>query len=218
MWLFEDNHLLILNKPADLLSQADSTGHPDVVSLAKQYIKKKYNKPGNVYIGLVHRLDRPTSGAMVLARTSKAARRLSQAFRERTVTKHYQVIVEGVLTGGGIMEDYVRKEAGRAYVTQIQQEGKYASLRWDTIRSNGIFTLVSVELLTGRAHQIRCQFSHRGVPILGDVRYGSCHPHGPSDGIALHCNHLSFKHPVKDQRVDVDAEFPDSWKKFIDRV
>lgn len=211
MWLHEDNHLLTLNKPPGLLSQADSTGNPDVVTLAKVYIKKKYNKPGNVYIGLVHRLDRPTSGAMVLARTSKAARRLSHAFRERSIKKKYIALVEGVLTGSGAMEDYLCKEADRAYVTRVKEQGKYASLRWTAIESNGEITRVSIELITGRAHQIRCQFSHRGFPVLGDVRYGASHGFDDNDGIALHCQSIHFTHPVKKIPVDVETTFPSSW-------
>lgn len=214
MWLFEDNHLLTLDKPAGLLSQSDSTGNPDVVTLAKEYIKHKYSKPGNVYIGLVHRLDRPTSGAMVLARTSKAARRLSQAFRERSVKKKYIALVEGDLTGSGVMEDYLHKEADRAYVMQEKEQGKYASLRWNAVESNGKVTLVSIELITGRAHQIRCQFSDRGFPVLGDIRYGA---HQGFDGrgrIALHCQSLRFSHPVKKTPIDVETSFPGPWTKF----
>jgi len=210
MWLFEDNHLLTLNKPAGLLSQADITGDPDLVTLARAYLKKKYSKPGNVYIGLVHRLDRPASGAMVLARTSKAARRLSQAFRDRRVTKEYIVVVEGLIEGSGVMEDYLHKEAGRARVVQDERSGKYSSLRWRALNSDGIFTSVGVELITGRAHQVRCQFSARGFPVLGDVRYGARHRF---DGrtIALHCCRLTFEHPVARVPLEVNAAFPESW-------
>ncbi|MXX97223.1 MAG: RluA family pseudouridine synthase [Rhodothermaceae bacterium] len=214
MWLFEDNHLLTLDKPAGLLSQADSTGDPDVVTLAKEYIKHKYSKPGNVYIGLVHRLDRPTSGAMVLARTSKAARRLSQAFRERSVKKKYIALVEGALTGSGVMEDYLRKEADRSYVVQVKDQGKYASLRWNAVESNGKVTLVSIELITGRAHQIRCQFSDRGFPVLGDIRYGAQQGFDGKDQIALHCQNLRFLHPVKKTSMDVETTLPSPWRKF----
>ena len=214
MWLFEDNHLLALNKPAGLLSQADSTGDPDVVTLAKEYIKHKYSKPGNVYIGLVHRLDRPTSGAMVLARTSKAARRLSQAFRERNVKKKYIALVEGALTGSGVMEDYLHKEADRAYVTQAKERGKYASLRWNVVKSNGDVTLVSIKLITGRAHQIRCQFSDRGFPVLGDIRYGAQKGFDGTGQIALHCQNLRFLHPVKKISMDIETTLPGPWRKF----
>lgn len=215
MWLFEDNHLLTLNKPPGLLSQADSSGSPDVVTLAKKYIKEKYRKPGNVYIGLVHRLDRPTSGAMVLARTSKAARRLSQTFRERNVNKTYNALVEGVLTGSGVMEDYLHKEADRAYVVPASEQGKYASLRWHAVESNGTHTRVSIELITGRAHQIRCQFSERGFPILGDIRYGACQNFAKSGQIALHCQNLHFLHPVRKTPMEVKAAFPGFWGKFV---
>ena len=210
MWLFEDNHLLTLNKPAGLLSQADITGDLDLVTLARGYLKKKYNKPGNVYIGLVHRLDRPASGAMVLARTSKAARRLSQAFRDRQIRKEYIVVVEGLIEGSGVMEDYLRKEAGRTHVVQDERSGKYASLRWRALNSDGNFSSVRVELITGRAHQIRGQFAARGFPVLGDVRYGA---RDRFDGrnIALHCSCLTFNHPVARVPVKVNAAFPESW-------
>ena len=214
MWLYEDNHLLALNKPAGLLSQADSTGSPDVITLAKSYIKDKYNKPGNVFIGLVHRLDRPTSGVMVLARTSKSARRLSLAFRERRVQKKYLAIVEGELSGGGIMEDYLTKEADRAYVTHQSLEGKYASLKWEAVKCSGHFTWISIELITGRAHQIRCQFSHRGFPVVGDRRYGARHRVDQPDFIALHCSSLRFEHPVKKELMEFKVIRPHYWKRL----
>ena len=217
MWLFEDNHLLTLNKPAGLLSQADSTGNPDVVTTAKQYIKQKYNKPGNVYIGLVHRLDLPTSGAMVLARTSKAARRLSEAFREHNVEKRYAAIVQGDLQGSGIMEDYLSKAADRAHVRLKKEGGKYARLHWQVVHSRKNYTWVTITLITGRAHQIRCQFSNRGFPILGDIRYGAraslfC----GTQRIALHCRHLCFAHPVSKHPMHVGAPLPDFWDQYFE--
>ncbi len=214
MWLYEDNHLLALNKPAGLLSQGDRTGKADVVTLAKKYIKEKYHKPGNVYVGLVHRLDRPTSGAMVLARTSKAARRLSQAFRDRTIQKRYIALVEGQLSGQGTMENYLIKETDRTHVTQSSNAGKYARLKWKAINFTGKLTLVEIELITGRAHQIRCQFSERGFPVLGDVRYGARHRFEGLDQIALHCKSLQLIHPVKKNLMQIEAMLSDSWNRF----
>ena len=214
MWIFEDNHLLILNKPAGLLSQADSTGNPDAVTTAKQYIKQKYNKPGNVYIGLVHRLDLPVSGAMVLARTSKAARRLSEAFRERNVEKTYTAIVQGDLRGSGIMEDYLCKSADRAYAVSEKEGGRYAKLKWEAVHFKGNYTWITIELITGRAHQIRCQFSDRGFPVLGDVRYGAhAVPFLGTHRIALHCRHLCFAHPVTGNPFHVAAPLPGIWEQ-----
>ncbi len=213
MWLYEDNHLLALNKPAGLLSQQDSTGNLDVVTAAKQYIKEKYNKSGNVYIGLVHRLDRPTSGAMILARTSKAARRLSLAFRHRKITKRYIAVVEGQLIGNGVMEDYLIKEADRAYV---RHAGKFARLKWESVKYSEGVTVVKIELITGRAHQIRCQFSHRGYPVIGDVRYGASHPMVQHDCIALHCARLTFQHPVQNRTIEIHAVRPEFWKQFCE--
>ena len=167
MWLFEDNHLLTLNKPAGLLSQADITGDPDLVTLARAYLKKKYNKPGNVYIGLVHRLDRPASGAMVLARTSKAARRLSQAFRDRRIKKEYIVVVEGLIEGSGVMEDYLHKEAGRAHVVQDERSGKYSSLRWRALNSDGIFSSVRRGADHGSCSSSPVSVCCSGFPCIG---------------------------------------------------
>lgn len=212
-WLYEDNHLLALCKPAGLLSQADRTGDADVVSLARAYLKAKYEKPGNVYIGLVHRLDRPVSGAMVLARTSKAARRLNDLFSERRVRKKYLAAVEGRLSGNGVMKDAIFKDSSTGRVRVDPVNGKHAILNYHTLGHIADHTIVGVELITGRPHQIRCQFAHRGLPLVGDFRYGAnCEFDGKN--LALHCVELGFQHPIRQKPTRIRAEYPSAWAMY----
>lgn len=212
-WLYEDNHLLTLCKPAGLLSQADRTGDADVVSLARAYLKVKYDKPGNVYIGLVHRLDRPVSGAMVLARTSKAARRLNDLFSERRVRKKYLAAVEGRLSGNGVMEDAIFKDARTGRVRVDPAKGKLAILKYQSLGHVADHTVVGIELITGRPHQIRCQFAHRGWPLVGDFRYGANYEFDGKN-LALHCTELGFQHPVRQIAIKIRAEYPSAWASY----
>ena len=212
--LHEDNHILAINKPAGLLSQGDRTGDDSVVTLAKAYLKEAYAKPGNVYLGLVHRLDRPASGAMVLARTSKAACRLSASFAQRAVRKRYIAVVEGRLEGHGRWEDRLRKVKGAAQVVAGGSPGgRAASLSWRVLGYTRGCTLVQVDLHTGRIHQIRCQFAHRGYPLLGDLRYGA---RRTFDGrnLALHSYRLVVPHPVKRRPVSFTALPSSAWKPW----
>ena len=212
--LYLDNHVLCINKPPGLLSQGDSTGDPSVVLLGKQYLKQKFAKPGNVFLALVHRLDRPASGAMVLARTSKAASRLSAAFRERRVDKRYLALVCGRLKGRGEWEDWLIKERPRVQVVEsTAPRGKIARLRWRAGRIQGGCTIVDVELETGRPHQIRCQFGHRGYPILGDIRYSATREFDGRN-LALHCYRLSVPHPTTRVTLDIEAPLPRIWSEF----
>ncbi len=210
-----DNHLLIVAKPAGLLSQSDETGDPDLLSLGKAYLKRRFDKPGAVYLGLVHRLDRPASGAMVLARTSKAAARLSAQFRERTVEKRYLAIVEGALTGGETWTDYIAKQDGSPrLVAASHPKAKRAALAWRTLAVERGCALVDIDLHTGRAHQIRLQFAHRGFPLLGDLRYGAAHTF---DGrcLALHGYLLAIDHPTKRERLTWRLPPPASWRDWF---
>lgn len=209
--LYVDNHMLVVSKPPGLLAQGDHTGDASVLSLGKAYVKAAFHKPGNVYLGLVHRLDRPSSGLMVLARTSKAMRRLSGQFRERRVEKRYVALVEGDLTGEGVWEDdLVWSQRQACVVASKPAEAKRAILRWTAVAHHGGLTLVSIQLLTGRRHQIRCQFAHRGTPVLGDVRYGA---RRPLDGrnIALHAWQLTVQHPVEQQSMTFEDPIPPVW-------
>ncbi len=205
--LYEDNHLLVVNKPAGILVQGDATGDVDLLTLAKHYIKKEYQKPGNVYLGLVHRLDRPVSGVIVFARTSKAARRLSKQIRERQAQKRYLALVEGNLPVTGRWVDSIKRKGKNAW---IDLAGKKAVLEYvvaKVCRHNVRY--VAIDLETGRHHQIRLQFSHRGNPIVGDYRYGS-RMEFPAGTIGLHAHALTIAHPTKSRSMTFYSE-PDAW-------
>ncbi len=195
--LYEDNHLLVVEKPENLPVQADASGDADLLSLCKAYVKEAYHKPGEAYLGLVHRLDRPVGGVMVFARTSKAAARLTAQFRDRTAHKRYVAIVEGSAPASGECVDWLLKDE-RTNTTRVVPEGtdgaKKAILRYRTLaRENGT-SILDVELLTGRPHQIRVQLSSRGLPILGDMRYN---PNAkPGTQIRLWAYTLTVKHPT----------------------
>ncbi|HRK75031.1 MAG TPA: RNA pseudouridine synthase, partial [Rhodothermales bacterium] len=197
--LYEDNHLLVINKPAGLLAQEDATGDPDVLTICKQYLKEKYAKPGAVFLGLVHRLDRPASGVMVLARTSKAASRLSEQIRSRTIEKTYWILVEGKVSGHGTCEDYLLKENNFVrLVDGSQARAQLARLSWKSLKVFSRDSLLEVALETGRPHQIRVQFSARNMPVCGDLKYGAKTPLSDRS-IALHCRAMTFKHPTQEQ-------------------
>ena len=207
-----DNHLLVVVKPAGLLAQADRTGDPDVLTLGKALVKAQFQKPGDVFLGLVHRLDRPVSGLMVLARTSKAASRLSAQFRDRTLAKTYVAVVEGRLDGSGTMEDWLAKTNETVRVVRAGAPGaKAARLRYEALAHADGLTLVGIRLDTGRAHQIRVQFASRGHPLAGDRRYGASR--GWPGGLALHSARLAFAHPTRPEAVDVRAApaWPAPW-------
>lgn len=221
--LYVDNHLLVINKPPGLLSQADATGDADVLSLSKTYVKERFDKPGNVFLGLVHRLDRPASGVMALARTSKAAARLSEQFRMRTPSKHYLAIVEGHASIDGQVTDYLRKDDQRhVHVVSASTPGaQRAELDAQVIargqRDGHPVSLIFLDLGTGRSHQIRVQLAHRGHPIVGDFRYGSTQP---LDGknLALHACRLSLDHPTRRERMTWTAFPASTWDAFAEPV
>ncbi len=214
--LYLDNHLLVINKPAGLLAQADATGDTDVVTEAKAYLKERFNKPGNVYVGLVHRLDRPVSGMMVLARTSKAAGRLSKQFREQHPEKRYFALVEGYLKGQGTQVDYLIKRNRRVERVSPDASGaRRAELRWQTVAQHEGLSLVNVELLTGRPHQIRVQLAGLGHSILGDLRYGAQHTFDGRN-LALHCYHLGLEHPVQRRPMAWQVAPPKTWAGYFE--
>lgn len=205
--LFEDNHLLVIDKPAGLLSQSDSSGSPDVLTLMKEYVKEKYHKPGNVFLGLVHRLDRNTTGIMVIARTSKAASRLSEQFRKRTVEKIYQGVVSPPpQRSSGRLEHRMEKdEESRTASVAAEGRGETAVLDYRLLRKNRERALLEITLHTGRFHQIRFQLSEAGWPVLGDSKYGSEIP----GKLALRCVRLAFDHPITGERLVFES--PASW-------
>jgi len=215
--LYEDNHVIVCIKPAGVLSQSDGSGSPDMLTILKRYIKEKYEKPGEVYLGLVHRLDRPVSGVMVFARTSKAASRLSEQIRTRKVEKLYRCVVNGVLEGSGRLENYISKDEDKNIVTVIDTEKpgfKASYLDYKAIASKDGMTLVEVKLGTGRSHQIRAQMAHSGHPLVGDQKYGQ--KDNRCKDIALESFKLSFEHPVKREFITFEAPIPEGfpWKLF----
>ncbi len=213
--LYLDNHLLVVNKPAGMLAQADATGDDDLLTLGKAYLKEKFDKPGNVFLGLVHRLDRPASGVMALARTSKAAARLSQQFRQRLPEKRYMALVEGLCTGGGHLVDYLVKEDRQVRVVPpTLPKAQRAELHWRALGQAAGLSLVEVDLKTGRPHQIRVQLAHLGFPILGDFRYGATRE---LDGrnLALHCYRLTLTHPTRQEDMTFEATPPAFWGRHF---
>ena len=215
--LFEDNHIIVVEKIVNVPSQGDKTGDVDMLSIIKEYLKNKYNKPGNVYLGLVHRLDRPVGGVMVFAKTSKAASRLSEQVRVKEFDKRYLVIVNGKIEPEeGVFEDYLLKNE-KKNMSKVVPEGtknsKYAKLEYRVLKYDEEIDLsvVEVHLLTGRHHQIRVQFSSRNHSIYGDQKYGG---RGHGKQIALWAYALSFTHPVTKERLDFKLlpEINGSWK------
>lgn len=209
--LYLDNHLLVVAKPPGLLAQGDDTGDPTVLTLGKAWLKERFNKPGRVYLGLVHRLDRPASGVMVLARTSKAARRLTEQFRARDPEKCYLAIVEGHCTGAGFCEDYLLKEHRQVRVVRAgTPKAKRAALRWRAVALRDGLSLLDVRLETGRSHQVRVQMAHRGWPLLGDFRYGAQHEFDGRN-LALHSYRLTVEHPTQRLPITWAAPPPAPW-------
>ncbi len=215
--LYEDNHLLVVIKQAGTLIQGDRTGDPTLLEAAKTYIKTKYNKPGGVYLGMVHRLDRPVSGVVVFARTSKAAKRLCDQFRKRTVEKIYRVVVEGVPEelSGRLLHYLIKDEkAVRAKLFAKKVPGsKPAELEYRVLKSGQDKAELEVKLITGRSHQIRAQLSRIGYPVSGDLKYGASAPL-PEKRIALFAERLTFSHPVSGEEITVKAKLPDWWVKI----
>ena len=198
--LYEDNHIIVVVKPCNILSQSDITGDIDMLSLVKKYIKEKYNKPGNVYIGLVHRLDRPTGGIMVFARTSKAANRLSKQIKDNQINKSYLAVIPNFKEEEGVFTDYLKKDNNGNTIVTNKENGKYAELRYELIKEKSNLSLVEINLITGRHHQIRVQFSSRGFPLYGDQRYGK----EDKKQLALFCYKLEFTHPVKKEKMSFE--------------
>jgi 23S rRNA pseudouridine1911/1915/1917 synthase len=214
--LYEDNHLLVVNKPAGLTTQGAAPGELSLVTLAQEYLRVKYKKPGNVYVGVVSRLDSLVTGAVVLARTSKAAARLSEQFRLGSPHKTYWALVEGApQPPAGECVDWLYKDdaAHRMVARATPRIGaQEARLTYRTLQSLGDAALLEVELQTGRKHQIRVQLSRRGWPILGDRKYGS--DRSFPRGIALHSRRLTISHPVRGEMLTFEAPLPAYWPKL----
>lgn len=217
--LYEDNHLIIVNKTASEIVQGDKTGDTPLSETVKQYLKEKYAKPGNVFIGVTHRLDRPVSGLVIFAKTSKALSRLNDMFRNGEVKKTYWAVVKNRPPSdeGELVHYLVRNEKqNKSYAWDVERPGsKRAVLRYRLIGSSQNYFLLEVDLKTGRHHQIRCQLAKMGCPIKGDLKYGF--PRSNPDGsICLHARRVRFIHPVSKQFIDVVAPLPPGnlWNGF----
>lgn len=199
--IFIDNHLLVVNKPAGVLTQPSGTDRDNLQDRAKAWIKDRFNKPGNVFLEALHRLDAPVSGIVLFARTSKALSRLNESMRQKDTQKVYHALVEGMLPSAeGVLENFlVHDDFHAQVVSKSHPQAKLARLRYRTIEKKGEFTLVEVELETGRYHQIRIQLAYARCPIAGDKLYGSATPF--PQGIALHHTRLTIPHPITHERV-----------------
>ena len=205
--LYEDNHIIVVEKPINIPVCEDSSHDRDLLTMLKSYIKYKYNKPGNVYLGLVHRLDRPVGGVMVFAKTSKAASRLGKQVSSNQLKKVYYAVVEGKIDKEGEMVDYLIKDnkTNYSYVGD-KNHGKEARLKYKRISYNNNYSLVEIFLDTGRSHQIRVQFSSRGFPLIGDQRYGKNRDGKTS--IALFSHKLVLNHPISNEIMEFNLDIP----------
>ncbi len=209
--IYEDNHILVVNKTAGLLVQGDKTGDKSLLDLAKKYIKDKYQKPGEVFLGLVHRLDRPTTGVIVLARTSKALSRLSQQFKERIPKKIYRAVVSGTPEPKATLEHYLRKNPSKNKSFQYPKNTpntKKAILHYRSVKQLKSYHVLDIELETGRHHQIRAQLAAVGLHIKGDLKYGAKRPN-KNGSIHLHARSLTLIHPTKKEEMTFLAPTPD---------
>jgi len=206
--VFEDNHLLVVEKPINIPVQEDSSKDKDLLSMLKDYIKEKYNKPGNVYLGLVHRLDRPVGGVMVFAKTSKCASRLSEQIKDKNFNKTYYAVVMGSIENNGILKDRLLKDE-KNNIVKIDENGKESILEFEKIATTDNLSLIKINLITGRSHQIRVQLSNHGFPLFGDQKYNNDAKVG--EQLALFSKTLSFYHPVTKELLLFDCELPNRY-------
>ena len=217
--LFEDNHIIIVNKLTSEIVQGDKTGDKTLGDSVKEYLKTEYNKPGNVFLGVVHRLDRPTSGAVIFAKTSKSLSRLNTMFKDNEVKKIYWAVLDAMPPGDkGILEHYLLKnqKQNKSYARKSDVEGsKLAKLSYTVVKATDRYYLLNIALHTGRHHQIRAQFAAEGCRIKGDLKYGFPRSN-PGGGIHLHARSLSFIHPVSKDQIDIIAPAPKDplWDMF----
>ena len=207
--IYEDNHLLVVEKPSNIPVQEDSSKDIDMITILKEYRKVNENKPGEAFIGLVHRLDRPVSGIMIFAKTSKAASRLSDQIRQNTFHKTYLAVVNGTLPSKGKLEDYLIKneKENKSYVN-TKEKGKYSCLEYQVLSTKDNLSLVEINLITGRSHQIRVQFSSRNHPLIGESKYG----HNPNNlDIALFAKSITFNHPTTKEPLTFTLDIPNKY-------
>ena len=214
--LYEDNHLIAVFKPPGILTQADKSGDVNMMDEVKDYLKKKHGKKGNVFLGLMHRLDRPVRGVVLFAKTSKGASRLSSQIRNNGITKIYHAIIEGVPEHReGALENYLTKDTGKRVAgLSDKRNGKRAELFYRVIKSGKTSSLVEINLKTGKFHQIRAQFSLFGYPILGDIKYGA-RGHLPGRVIALAATGLSFETATTHEQKTISIPIPPEWDDLL---
>ena len=206
--IYEDNHLIVVEKKPNIPVQKDISNDEDLLSLIKSYIKKKYNKPNNVYLGLVHRLDRPVGGIMVFAKTSKGASRISEQIRNKTFRKSYYAVVCGSLKDSATLIDYLIKDK-KNNIVKVNSNGKKASLDYKVLKVKNNLSFVDINLKTGRPHQIRVQFSSRNYPLYGDQKYNKNAKIG--EQIALFAYKISFLHPITKERLEFKLNLPERY-------
>ena len=207
--IYEDNHLLVIEKPINIPVQKDNTNDIDLITMLKDYRKKNENKPGEAYLGLIHRLDRPVGGIMVFAKTSKAASRLSNQIRTNIFHKTYLAVVQDKLPKEGVFEDYLVKNEKEniSYIT-TKDIGKYSKLEYKLLDTKDNLSLVRINLITGRSHQIRVQFSSRNHPLVGDSKYGN----NPNNiNIALYAESITFNHPITKEKLTFTLPKPNRY-------
>ncbi len=211
--IYEDNHIIAVNKSAGTLVQGDKTKDPSLIDLTKLFLKKKYNKPGNVFVGLPHRIDRPVSGVVLLSKTSKSLSRLNMLFKEKKIKKKYWVIVNKKLEKkSGTLIHYLKKnqKKNKSFVSNKKKEGFLKSeLEYNFLKKLNNYFLYEIKLITGRHHQIRAQLSYINSPIKGDIKYGARRTN--TDGsISLHAREINFTHPVKKEKIIIIAPLPNN--------
>lgn len=216
--VYEDNHIIIVNKKPGEIVQGDKTGDTPLSEKIKLYLKKKYNKPGNVFCGVVHRIDRPVGGLVIFAKTSKALERLNAMLRNGEIHKTYQALVQGFPDKDeDTLKDFLKSDGrlNKTYVTtERDTEGKESVLKYKVLSRGERYSLLEINLLTGRKHQIRAQLSSIGHPIKGDLKYGAKRSN-PDGGISLLAKRIEFVHPVSKLPVIVEAAYPDEFQKFL---
>lgn len=208
--LYEDNHIIVVEKPINVPVQADDSKDLDLVTMIKNYLKDKYNKPGNVYVGMVHRLDRPVGGVMVFAKTSKASSRLSEQIRNKEIKKKYYAVLCGDVFNDGILRDYMIKNSknNTSYIT-TKDKGKEAILEFKKLKYSNGLSLIDINLITGRSHQIRVQFASRGYPLYGDFRYNINTK--KNSNIALFSYLIEFTHPTLKKKMCFSLSIPNRY-------
>ncbi|MGM9878365.1 MAG: RluA family pseudouridine synthase [Bacilli bacterium] len=204
--LYEDNHLLVVEKPINIPVQADSSKDEDLLTILKKYIKEKYNKPGNVYLGLVHRLDRPVGGVMVFAKTSKCSSRLSEQIRTNKFIKIYNAVCLNKINDSGRLEDYLLKDT-KKNIVKVDKSGKKSILYYKRLDYRDNLSLVEIRLETGRSHQIRVQLSNNNNPLYGDQKYNKNSKVGQQ--LALFAKRLEFNHPISNEHMIFELQLPD---------